>query len=97
MDIKFFIGKTVIESESKKRYILKEITSPFITVVSEKPNEKGYRDTYVYGTINGNPIKNGTLVFEDTTLTEPFMVAYSAYCRTRDAYWEEYGYWSRRD
>ena len=26
-----------------------------------------------------------------------FKAAYDAYCRSKDAYWEEYGYWFRKD
>lgn len=97
MELKDFIGKVVISTESKQRYVLKEITAPEIAVQTEKPNERGYYSCYCWETINGDPISKGYLRFEDASLTEPFQVAYSTYCRTRDAYWETYGYYMRRD
>ena len=95
MEIRAFIGKVVIESGSSKRYVLTEITSPYIAVKEENNVNSGI--SIIYDTINGNPFEKGILVFEDTTLTEPFKVAYSAYCCTKDAYYEEIGYWMRRD
>ena len=95
MEIKDFIGKLVIEAESGQRYILKEITSPYIAVKEEKNTNSGI--SVIYDTINGDPIKKGVLLFEDATLTEPFKAAYEAYCCTKDAYYEEIGYWMRRD
>ena len=95
MEIKDFIGKLVIEAESGKRYILKEITSPYIVVKEENNTNSGI--SIIYDTINGDPIKKGVLLFEDTTLTETFKAVYEAYCRTKDAYYEEIGYWMRRD
>ena len=97
MELKDFIGKVVISTESKERYVLKEITAPEIAVRTEKPNERGYYSHYCWETINGDPISNGYLVFEDQSLTEPFKAAYNAYCRTEDAHWENYGYYMRRD
>lgn len=97
MELKDFIGKIVIGTQSKRRYMLFEIASPYIEVVSEHPNQSGHYEHYRFKTINGNPISNQVLVFEDATLTEPFKIAYNAYCRSTEAYWEEYGYWMRRD
>ena len=97
MQISDFIGKVVIEAESQKRYVLKEITSPYIAAREEQVHENGRSGSYIWPTINGDPITTGTLVFEDLSLTEPFKKAYSAYCHSRDAYWEEYGYWMRKD
>ena len=97
MELKDFIGKVVISTESKERYVLTEITAPEITVRAEKPNDRGYHSCYCWETINGDPISRGYLRFEDESLTEPFKVAYSIYCRTQDAYWETYGYYMRRD
>lgn len=97
MDLKKFVGQVVISSVTKRRFILKNITAPEIGVVSETPGTSGYPEHYVYGTINGDPISTGTLVFENPALTEPFKAAYKAYCRTEAAYWESYGYWMRRD
>ena len=97
MELKEFIGKVDISSETNQRLIIESITSPEIKVATEKPGSFGYPQHYVYRTINGDPISNGTLVFEDSSLTEPFKAAYSAYCRTKDAYYEEMGYWMRLD
>lgn len=95
MEIRAFIGKVVIESGSGKRYVLTEITSPYIAVKEE--NDMNSCRSLVFGTINGDPFSNGTLSFEDKSLAEPFKAAYDVYCRSKDAYWEEYGYWMRKD
>ncbi len=96
MELKDFIGKIVISSHNHRRFAIREITSPEIGVVAVEPNERGYHPHYVYRTINGDPISTGSLVFEDPSLTEPFIAAYKAYCRTEDAYWESYEYWMMR-
>ena len=90
MELKDFIGKVVISTHTKRRFVLDEITAPCITVRTEKPNERGYYEHYCW---ENDPIRNGDLIFEDASLTEPFERAYGAYCRTQDAYWETYGYW----
>ena len=95
MEIKDFIGKVVIGVESKKRYVLTEITSPYIAVKEENKANSGI--SIIYDTINGDLFEKGIFIFEDTTLTEAFKAAYSAYCRTKNAYYEEIGYWMRRD
>ena len=95
MEIKDFIGKAVVEASSKRRYVLKEITSPYIAVKEENNTNSGL--SIIYDTINGDPFEKGILVFEDATLIKPFKVAYDAYCRTKNAYYEEIGYWMRRD
>ena len=97
MKIKDFIGKVVIGTASKRRYVITEITSPYITARVEKPDSGGHYTFYRWGTINGDPITNGTLVFENGALNESFKRAFDEYSRTEDAYWEEYGYWMRRD
>ncbi len=93
MQLNSFINKVVISSKSGKRYLIQEINASYITVKTEKPNELGYCPCYLWETINGDPIKNGDLVFEDKSLTEPFCEAYEAYSHTEDARWESYGYW----
>ena len=95
MELKDFIGKVVISTVSKRRFVLTKITSPEIRARSEKPNSYGTYDNYSWETINGNPF-NVHLVFEDETLNEPFKKAYEEYCHSQDAYWEEYGYWMRK-
>ena len=96
MELKDFIGKVVINVESKKRYVLQKITSPCIEVTAAETDGRGYRASYSWPTINGDPISTGVLVFEDASLTELFKAAYAAYCHTRDAYYEEMGYWLRK-
>ena len=95
VEIKDFIGKVVIAPKTKKRYVLKEITSPYIAVKEDDNVNSGI--SIIYDTINGDPFEKGILIFEDRTLTEPFKAAYDAYCRTPNAYYEETGYWMRRD
>ena len=95
MEIKDFIGKVVIVPKTKKRYVLKEITSPYIAVQEENNVNSGI--SIIYDTINGDPFEKGILIFEDTTLAELFKAVYDAYCRTKNAYYEEIGYWMRRD
>jgi hypothetical protein len=97
MELNQFIGKVVIKNSSKERYRLCRITSPCIEVESEKPNSSGYPSHYIFNCINGDPISRGILVFENPNLTEPFKEAYNAHCRSEDGYWEDYGYWMRKD
>jgi hypothetical protein len=97
MELKDFIGKIVISTHSKKRYVLDEITAPEITVHTEEHNQYGGYSYYCWETINGDPISNGNLVFEDQSLTEPFKAAYKAYCSTEDARWENYGYYLMKE
>ena len=96
MQLNEFINKVVIATASQKRMYLREITSPYLCTVTVQPEENGHYGFYSWPTINGDPFKNGYLVFEDASLMQPFREAYDAYCRTQDAYWEEYGYWMRR-
>ncbi|MBQ4066554.1 MAG: hypothetical protein IJD22_02800 [Clostridia bacterium] len=97
MEIKDFINKVVIYPKNNRRYLLYRITSPFITVASAQPDAGGHFSMYRIPTINGDPISTGELYFEDPSLKEPFLAAYGNYCRTEDAYWEEFEYWMRRD
>ena len=97
MELKEFVGKVVIGAESKKRYVLRRITSPCIEVTAVEKDARGYCASYSWPTINGDPISTGALIFEDASLTEHFKAAFSAHCHTRDAYYEEIGYWMRRD
>ena len=97
MEIKEFIGKIVINAKTKERYILSKVTSPYIEVKTVKLNEYGCPSCYRFETINGDPFTNDVLVFEESALTEPFKKAYDEYSRSEDAYWEEYGYWMRKD
>ena len=97
MELKDFIGKVVISTVSKRRFVLTKITSPEIRARAEKPNSHGTYDNYSWETINGDPFKNGHLVFEDESLNEAFKKVYNEYCHSQDAYYEEVGYWMRKD
>lgn len=97
MELEDFIGKVVVATESKVRYVLTKITAPEISVRTEKTNDHGNSSYYCWETINSDPISQSYLRFEDESLYEPFKVAYGNYCRTQDAYWETYGYYMRRD
>ena len=97
MEIKDFIGKIVINAKTKERYILSKVTSPYIEVKTEKLNEYGGRSCYRFETINGDPLERGVLIFEDVSLASTFKKVYNEYSHSKDAYWEEYGYWMRKD
>lgn len=97
MELKDFIDKVVVSAESKKRYVLRRITAPCIEVSTLEKDARGNSSFYCWSTINGDPITTGALLFEDASLTEPFKEAFEAYSHTQDAYWENYGYWMRRD
>lgn len=94
MELKDFIGKVVVSNYTKRKFKISNITAPTIEAYCIDPNERG---CYSWPTISGDPFTNGDLAFEDETLLEPFKAAYNAYCRTEDAYWEEYGYWMMRE
>lgn len=91
-----YIGKIVVGTETKRRFVLTKVTAPAIHARTAEVNSSGYPSHYVWETIGGDPFTGGKLVFEDTSLNEPFKAAYAAYSRTRDAYWEDYGYWMRK-
>ena len=96
MEVRDFVGKTVICSSTKERCRLERITSAYIDVATERPNTSGYLSHYRFECTSVDPISSGTLVFEDTSLTELFKKAYEEYCYTGNAYYENYGYWLRR-
>ena len=93
MEIKDFIGKVVVNTKTKTRYILTEITAPEICAKAVKVNSSGYLSHYCWETINGDPFTNGDLIFEEEALNEPFKKMFDAYSRTEDARWERYGYY----
>ena len=97
MELKDFIGKVVVSPKTNRRYWLREITAPEIGVKTVDTNRLGYHEHYCYTTVNGDPFTVGTLVFEDASLTEPFLQAYNAYCSTEDARWESYYYYLMRE
>ena len=97
MELKDFIRKVVISTKTNTRYILTKIHAAYITVGTVKLNVYGTRDSYLFKTENGDPFSNGTLRFEDESLTEPFKQAYNEYCRSEDGRAEAYLYWVRMD
>lgn len=97
MNINDFIGVAVIDTSTQRRCEIKKITSPYIQVQTKAPNSSGYPSTYRFKTVNGDPFTNNLLKFEDASLLGPFMKAYREYCHTEDAYYEEIGYWMRKD
>ena len=97
MELKNFIGKVVISMATKRRYLLTQITAPYIVATVEQADVCGNRASYHWDAVNGDPISTGALVFEETALKKPFQVAYEAYCRSQEGRWEEYGYWLRKD
>lgn len=97
MELKDFIGKVVIGTAPKRRYVLRRITAPCIEASTVDKDAQGNCASYAWLCIDGDPISNGVLLFEDESLTEPFKQAFEAYSNTEAAYWENYGYWMRRD
>ena len=97
MDIKDYIGTDVIIEKTKTSCVLTEITAPYIQVQTKATNSSGYLSTYRFETVNVDPFTNNLLIFEDSNLLEPFMKAYKEYCHTKNAYYEEIGYWMRKD
>jgi hypothetical protein len=65
---------------------LANINASFISVEQLVPNELGCHPHYRYETINGDPISNGYLLFEDSSLTEPFISAYKKHCKSEAGY-----------
>ena len=97
MELRDFLGKVVVNTESKRRYVLRQITAPCIMAATVEKDARGNCASYCWATINGDPISNGILIFEDASLTEPFIDAYNAYSHTQAAYFEEISYWMRKD
>ncbi len=97
MQLQEFVGKVVISTATSRRYVLTQITVPYIVVTVEQADAQGNCASYRWDTVNGDPISSGALVFEEAALTKPFQVAYEAYCRSQEGRWEEYGYWMRKD
>lgn len=97
MELKAFIGKVVVSAQTNQRYTLYKITSSYIDVESVEPNESGHHPHYRFEIINKDPITEGHLIFEDASLKAPFIKAFNEYSHTKYAYWEDYGYWMRKD
>ena len=97
MDIKAFIGKDVIIEQTKTSCVLTEITAPYIQVQTKAPNSSGYPSTYRFETVNGDPFTRSVLAFEDKSLREQFIKAFTEYCSSKEARYEEMDYWMRKD
>ena len=65
MELKDFIGKIVIRATDKKRLFITEITAPKIVAQTIEKDVYGHYTCYSWETINGDPITNGYLIFED--------------------------------
>ena len=87
-----FVGKVVVSTETKRRFVLTTITAVEMTARAENLNERGVYDTYSWNTVNGDPVSRGQLVFEDTSLTEAFIKAFETYCNSAEGRWERYEY-----
>ena len=88
--MKEFVGKVVVSTESKKRFILTGITAVEMTARAENLNDRGFYDTYSWSTLNSDPISRGQLVFEDASLKEAFIKAFEAYSKSAEGRWERY-------
>lgn len=97
MELKDFLNKVVVATATGNRMYLTEITSPYFQTVTVEPDKSGHHTFYRWPTINGDAFSSGKLSFLDEGLNAPFIAAFKAYERTEAAYWEEYGYWMRRD
>ena len=97
MEIKDFINKIVVSQNSGEKMFITDISGAYIKTQTTKPAAHGYYTNYRYDTINGDPIKNGYLIFEDPSLKDPFIEAYERYSNTEDARFEVYEYWMRKD
>lgn len=94
MEIKDFIGKEVMSTNSKQHYIIEKIDGTFISAKATKPSENGTYAHYRWMTGTApydNAIARGTLVFEDVILTEPFKETYEDYRHT-EGRWDSYLY-----
>lgn len=97
MELKDFKNKVVIKTATGERLYLIEITSPELKTVTAEKGPHGHYTYYTWPTINGTPFEKGYLKFEEEGLDAAFKEAFDTYSRTKDAFWEDYGYWMRRD
>jgi hypothetical protein len=94
MEIKDFIGKEVMSTNSKQHYIIEKIDGTFISARATKPSENGTYAHYRWMTGTApydNAIVAGELVFIDETLFEPFKEIYEEY-RMTDGRYDAYFY-----
>lgn len=85
-----FVGKVVVSTETKRRFVLTSITAVEMTARAENLNARGFYDTYSWSTLNSDPISRGQLVFEDASLKEAFVKAFETYCNSAEGRWERY-------
>ena len=93
MNKRAFIGKTVISTKTKNRFVLTKIHAAYICVGSEELNQYGTRSGYMFKTDGEDPFTSGELHFEDTALTELFKKEYRDYCRSEEGRSEAWLYW----
>ena len=97
MELNSFKNKVVIKTSTGERLYLIEITSPALKTVTVEKDRGGHHTFYSWPTINGTPFEKGYLRFEEEGLEAAFKEVFDAYSRTKDAFYEEYGYWMRKD
>ncbi len=99
MVLQDFIGKVVMKAHNHERFVISELDGAGISIRSEKPGSHGCFSYYFYetGTASYNEaVSNGYLLFEDSTLTEPFKRIYNKYCCSEDGRWDRYIYWMNK-
>lgn len=92
MELKDFIGKTVVGKNPRWRYTLYRIDAVEIAAQALPPNS----GCYVWRTGTGpydNAIARGTLEFEDPALYEPFKALYETYIHSEAGRVEAYMYY----
>ena len=88
-----FIGKVVISTKTKTRFVLTKIHAAYICVGSEELNQYGTRSGYMFKTDRDDPFTSGDLYFEDAALTERFKKEYKEYCLSEEGRSEAWLYW----
>ncbi len=99
MVLQDFIGKVVIKTHSKERFVLNKLEGSGISIRSEKPNSHGCYSYYYYETGTApydDAVSNGYLQFEHSALTEPFKRIYNKYCHSEEGRWDNYIYWMNK-
>ena len=93
MNKRDFIGKVVISSKSKCRFLLTKIHAAYIGIRDADADKDGTRSSYTLDTCNEDPFTSGIMYFEDASLTERFKKEYKEYCRTEEGRTEAWMYW----
>ena len=82
IELKDFIGKEVVCTNTKEHYLIDELDGVGIHVKTIKQNKYGTYSHFVWKTGTApydNAIVNGSLTFVDKTLFEPFKKVYAEY------------------